>query len=237
MISLRPQEDRGHLDHGWLDTYHSFSFGSYHDPERMGFRALRVLNEDVVQPGQGFGTHPHRDMEIVTLILSGSLQHRDSTGGGSVIDPGIMQHMSAGRGIEHSEFNPSQSEPVHLIQIWLLPTEHGLEPSYQELPFDPKSSEGTLVPVATPDGRGGSLTINSRASLASVVLKQGQSFEHSIPSDKHIYAHVVKGRVQLTDDQGNPHVLEAGSAAALSQETALRLSATQPSEVLVFDLD
>src|SRR5947208_2815335 len=165
MFHLRQAAERGHFNHGWLDTYHTFSFGDYYDPTHMGFRALRVINEDRVAPGQGFGMHGHRDMEIVTIVLEGALEHRDSLGNGEVLRPGELQRMSAGTGIRHSEFNPSPTEPVHLYQIWLWPRAQGLTPSYEQKPFDSKQKRDRLQLVAAPDGRDGSLTIHQDAEL------------------------------------------------------------------------
>ena len=165
MISVRPATERGHFDHGWLDTSHTFSFASYHDPSHMGFRALRVINEDRVQPGEGFGTHAHRDMEILTWVLEGALEHKDSMGNGSVIRPGDIQRMSAGTGVTHSEFNPSREAPVHLLQIWLLPNQRGLPPSYEEKRFPPEALRGRLALIAAGDGRQGAVTIHQDADL------------------------------------------------------------------------
>ena len=237
MIRIRLAEDRGHFDHGWLDTYHSFSFGGYMDPDHVQFRALRVLNEDVVHPGRGFGTHPHQDMEIVTVILAGALEHKDSTGTGSVIRPGDVQRMSAGTGILHSEFNPSPTEPVHLLQIWLLPNERGLAPSYEEQRFGEGAFADGLRLVAAPDGRDGALTIHSAAELRMGSLADGQGFTHAIAPNRHVYLHVATGSVRVTGTDGVAHELGAGSAAAVSEESELRVEATTSAQVLVFDLE
>jgi len=231
MIRVRRADERGHFDHGWLDTYHTFSFGEYYDPDHVQFRALRVMNEDRVAPGRGFGMHPHRDMEIVTYVLEGALTHRDSLGTGSVIRPGELQRMTAGTGILHREFNDSPSEPVHLYQIWLLPSERGLPPGYEQQVFDPEKRQGTLQLVASPDGQDGSLTIRQDARLYLGNLGAGDGLAHDIAPHRHAWLQVLRGTVRL-----NGEVLAAGDGAALSEEPVLSIEAEQASEFMLFDL-
>ncbi len=231
MITVRPAAERGHFDHGWLDTSHTFSFASYHDPQHMGFRALRVINEDRVQPGEGFGTHAHRDMEILTWVLEGALEHKDSMGNGSVIRPGDIQRMSAGTGVTHSEFNPSGEAPVHLLQIWLLPNQRGLLPSYEEKRFPPEALRGRLALIAAGDGRQGAVTIHQDADLWTARLGPGQSVRHNLKPGRHAWLQVARGAVSLSG-----RTLGAGDGAALTDEPALEISATAPAEVLLFDL-
>src|SRR4051794_8424013 len=204
MIQIRRGDERGHFDHGWLDTYHSFSFSDYYDPEHMGFRSLRVINEDRIGPGGGFGTHPHRDMEIVTYVLSGALAHRDSLGTGSALRAGELQRMTAGTGIRHSEFNDSTTEPVHLYQIWLLPERRGLEPSYEQRAFAPEAGHTGFRVVVSPDGRDGSLTIHQDATLHLAALEGGEEAVHALRPGRHAWLQVLRGRVDL-----NGHSLEA----------------------------
>src|SRR5262245_15442559 len=191
MLSIRKSADRGHFDHGWLDTYHSFSFGDYYDAEQMGFRALRVINEDRIAPGGGFGMHGHRDMEIVTCVLSGALEHKDSLGHGEVLRPGEMQHMSAGRGIRHSEFNPSSTEPTHLYQVWLQPREPGLPPSYSQKAFDPAAQINRWQLVASSDGAKGSLQINQDTRIYLSSLDQGRDQTYEIANGRHAWLQVL----------------------------------------------
>jgi quercetin 2,3-dioxygenase len=231
MIGVRKASERGHFDHGWLDTHHTFSFSRYYDPRHMGFRALRVINEDRVQPGQGFGTHPHEDMEIVTYVLSGALAHKDSLGTGSAIRPGELQRMTAGTGISHSEFNPSQTEPVHLYQIWLLPEQEGLDPSYEQRAFPEEERANRLRLVASPEAKDGSLTIRQDARLYLARLDEGHEVSKDIPSGRHAWLQVLRGNVSL-----NGQAMSAGDGAAVSEETALAIRAESPSEVLLFDL-
>jgi redox-sensitive bicupin YhaK (pirin superfamily) len=231
MIRIRKSHERGHADHGWLDTYHTFSFADYYDPAHMGFRALRVINEDRVQPGQGFGAHGHKDMEIVTLVLEGALEHRDSLGNGSVLRPGELQRMTAGTGVRHSEFNPSDREGVHFYQIWLLPGRAGLEPGYEQRVFAEQEKRGRWRLVASPDGRDGSLTIHQDASLYLSELEDGQELTHQPRPGRHSWLQVLRGNVELN---GRP--LSAGDGAAFSDEPALTVKADGPSEVLLFDL-
>lgn len=231
MITLRRAQDRGHADHGWLDTYHTFSFADYYDPAHMGFRALRVINEDRVQPGRGFGSHPHRDMEIISYVLQGGLQHRDSMGNGSVIWPGEVQRMSAGTGVIHSEFNASREEPVHFLQIWLVPSARGIRPGYEQKRFDPDLLDGRLHLVASPDGREGSMTIHSDANLYAGRFEAGSTGELPISPGRHAWVQVVRGQVRI-----DGHTLDAGDGAALSGVAAVRIEGGDRGEVLVFDL-
>ncbi len=231
MIQIQRANERGHFDHGWLDTYHTFSFAGYHDPRHMGFRALRVINEDRISPGMGFGTHSHRDMEIVTYVLAGALAHRDSLGHGSVIQAGELQRMTAGTGIRHSEFNSSATEPVHLYQIWLLPERKGLGPGYEQIACAEEERRGRFRLVASPDGRDGSLTIRQDATLFLASLESGQQVSHSPASGRHAWLQVLRGEIEL-----NGHRLAAGDGAAAHEESALMVRADRPSEVLLFDI-
>ena len=231
MITVRKAGERGHADHGWLDTHHTFSFADYYDPENMGFRALRVINEDRVQPGQGFGTHGHRDMEILSYVLEGGLSHKDSTGGGGVIRPGDVQRMSAGTGVMHSEFNASRSEPVHFLQIWLLPERRGIAPGYEQKHFPAEQRQGQLLLVASPDAAEGSLKIHQDARVYSSLLGKGQTVNQDLAPGRHAWVQVARGKVRLGDV-----VLAAGDGAALSDERSVTLTGEEPSEVLLFDL-
>lgn len=231
MITLRPAADRGNFDHGWLKTHHTFSFSDYYDPRHMGFRSLRVMNEDWVAPGQGFGMHPHRDMEIITYVLSGALEHRDSLGNGEVLRPGEFQRMSAGTGIRHSEFNPSADEPVHLYQIWLLPRTAGLTPSYEQKAFPAQEQPNRLRIVASPDARDGSLTINQDASVYLAQLESGKSVDHALAEGRHAWLQVLRGSVRLNDQ-----LLATSDGAAVSDERSLRIEAIEPAEIMLFDL-
>lgn len=231
MIRVRRSAERGHFNHGWLDTFHSFSFGDYYDPSHTQFRALRVMNEDRVAPGQGFPMHGHRDMEIVTYVLSGALEHRDSLGNGEVLRPGELQRMSAGKGIRHSEFNPSATEPVHLYQIWLLPGELGLVPSYEQRVVPAAGRDNAWRLVASPNGADGSLSIQTDARLYLANVKGGATEDHTFAAGRHGWLQVLRGEVAL----GN-QTLVAGDGAAISDEPAVTVSATEPAEVLLFDL-
>ena len=231
MMVLRPAAERGHFDHGWLDTRHTFSFAEYHDPRWMGFRHLRVINEDRVQPGGGFPTHGHRDMEIITYVLEGGLQHRDSLGNGSVIRPGDVQRMTAGTGVRHSEFNASDAEPVHFYQIWILPERPGLPPGYEQKTLPQEARRGRLTVLASPDGGDGAVTIHQDVRLHAARLERGQEIVHPLAVGHHAWVQVARGAVTVN---GKP--LAAGDGAALSDEPALTLRATEPAEVLVFDL-
>jgi redox-sensitive bicupin YhaK (pirin superfamily) len=231
MKSVRKAADRGHARHGWLESFHTFSFADYHDPAHMGFRSLRVINEDRVQPGQGFGRHSHRDMEIVTYVIEGALEHADSLGTGSVIRPGDVQRMSAGTGVAHSEYNHSKSELVHFLQIWILPERGGIEPSYEQKSFPESERAGRLRLVGSRDGRDGSVRIHQDAALYLGLLAPGQSAAHELAPDRHAWVQVVRGSLSLG---GTP--LAAGDGVAISGETRVELSAREPSEVLLFDL-
>jgi redox-sensitive bicupin YhaK (pirin superfamily) len=231
MIELRKSGERGHANHGWLDSYHSFSFADYHDPRHMGFASLRVINEDVVQPGQGFGTHGHRDMEIITYILEGALEHKDSMGNGSVIRPGDVQRMSAGTGVRHSEFNASRDEPVHLLQIWIEPAIAGISPGYEEKHFDGASKRGRLRLIASNDGRDGSVTIHQDAAVYAALLDGGERAVHRIATGRKAYVHIARGSVAV-----NGQALSAGDAVKISGEPAITLSNGKDADVLLFDL-
>jgi redox-sensitive bicupin YhaK (pirin superfamily) len=231
MITIRKAQDRGHFDHGWLDTYHTFSFADYYDPAHMGFRNLRVINEDRVIPARGFGTHPHRDMEIVTYVLEGSLEHRDSMGNGSVIRPGEVQRMSAGTGITHSEFNASKTDRVHLLQIWLLPAERGIRPEYEQKEFPPAELDGRFRLVASPDGRNGSVAIHTDAALYAGRFGAKVTGELPLGTARHAWVQVARGTVRV-----NGHELTAGDGAAFSEEPSVLIEGIEASELLVFDL-
>ncbi len=229
MIRIRKAKDRGHFDHGWLDTYHTFSFADYYDPEYMGFRALRVINEDRVQAGRGFGTHSHRDMEIVTYVLEGELQHRDNMGTGSIIRPGEVQRMSAGTGVLHSEVNPSRDQSVHLLQIWLLPDRRGLKPEYEQKAFPAEERAGRLRLVASPDGSDGSLTIHQDAKILAGTIRD--SVQYDLQPGRYAWLQVARGSLDL-----NGQTLNAGDGAAIENEPALTLRG-KDAEVLLFDLN
>jgi redox-sensitive bicupin YhaK (pirin superfamily) len=231
MMTIRRAEDRGHANHGWLDTHHTFSFAGYYDPAHMGFRALRVINEDRVTPGQGFGRHPHRDMEIISYVLEGALAHQDSMGNGSVIRPGEVQRMSAGTGVHHSEANPSPSEPVHFLQIWLVPSQRGIAPSYEQKKFERPELASRFRLVASPDGRDGSVTLHADAALYAGTFARGARAELSLPRGRYGWVHVARGTVMVNGQQ-----LKAGDGAALSDEAAVQVEGVDASEVLVFDL-
>ena len=231
MMKIRKANERGHAEHGWLDTYHTFSFADYYDPQWIGFRNLRVINDDLVMPGMGFGTHPHRDMEIITYILSGALEHKDSMGNGRVIRPGEVQYMAAGTGVQHSEFNPSKDEAVHLLQIWILPERKGLTPRYAEKSMK-DAATGTLHLVTSKTGRDGSIAINQDADLWLAKLDAGNRVTHKLASGRHAWVHVAEGEVSL-----NGKKLSGGDAAALSEESTVELSAAKPAQVLLFDLN
>lgn len=231
MIQVRNANDRGHANHGWLDTHHTFSFSTYHDPNHMRFRSLRVMNEDTVAPGQGFGTHPHNDMEIVTYVLEGALEHKDSMGNGEVLRPGEFQRMSAGTGITHSEFNPSDSEPVHLYQIWLFPEHKGIEPSYEQKRFPEVERHNQLRLVASRNAENGSLRIHQDARIYLSQFDAGKEIEHELLEGRHAWLQVLRGAVSL-----NGVNLKTSDGAAVSEETALTIRATSDAEIMLFDL-
>ena len=232
MITIRKSTERGHARHGWLDTYHTFSFAEYLDPEQMGFRALRVINEDRVEPGRGFATHPHRDMEILTYVLDGAVEHKDSMGNGSRIRPGDVQRMSAGTGVTHSEYNPSASEPLHLLQIWILPSRKGLAPGYEQKAFAESEKRGRLRLVASGDGRDGSVTIHQDVDLYATVLEGGANVRFALRPGRHAWLQVADGEIGL-----GGRTLAAGDGAAVSDEAAIEITGgDERSEVLLFDL-
>lgn len=230
MMKIRKADARGHANHGWLDSHHTFSFADYHDPAWMGYRSLRVINDDRVAPGMGFGQHPHRDMEIITLVLAGSLQHEDSLGNGRVLQAGDLQYMSAGTGIRHSEFNPSPTEPVHFLQIWIQPDAKGVAPRYAEKSLA-QAPAGRLHLVTSPTGRAGSLAVHQDADLWYARLQSGQEVRHAPAAQRHVWLHVAEGEVGVNGTQ-----LAAGDAAAVSGGTELAIRADAPAQVLLFDL-
>jgi redox-sensitive bicupin YhaK (pirin superfamily) len=232
MITIRKAEERGHFDFGWLNTYHSFSFGDYYDPKHTRFRTLRVINEDFVQPGHGFPTHGHSDMEIVTYILQGALEHRDSMGTGSIIRRGDAQRMSAGTGVTHSEANPSPDAPVHLLQIWIFPSVQGLQPEYEEKKFSDEEKRNKLRLIVSPDGSNGSVKIHQDAKVYASLLDDGQEVVHTLENGRSAWLQVAAGAVGLNDI-----ALKQGDGAAVSGETSLRINAQAAAEVLLFDLN
>ncbi|AFY88463.1 quercetin 2,3-dioxygenase [Chroococcidiopsis cubana SAG 39.79] len=231
MITLRQSQERGHANHGWLDSYHTFSFANYYDPSHMGFRSLRVINEDRVQPGRGFGTHGHRDMEILTYVLEGALEHKDSIGNGEIVRPGEVQRMSAGTGIMHSEFNPSATEPVHLLQIWILPDRQGLEPSYEQKAFSVAERQGKLRLIAAKDGRDGAVTIHQDVNLYSAILQPQDRVTYQLQPNRYAWLQVARGAVAL-----NGHSLNAGDGVAIGAAELLEISSDRDAEILLFDL-
>ena len=231
MMILRRAAARGRTKIDWLDSRHTFSFGDYHDPNAMGFRVLRVINDDRVAAGGGFPTHGHRDMEIVSYVLEGALEHRDSLGTGSVIRPGDVQRMTAGTGVRHSEFNASRSEPVHFLQIWILPERAGLAPGYEQKPFPETERRGRLRLVASRDGREGSVTIHQNASISAALLDADERVQHVLAPDRFAYVHVASGDVTLAGEQ-----MSVGDGAAISDATTIEIAGRSPSEVLLFDL-
>jgi redox-sensitive bicupin YhaK (pirin superfamily) len=231
MITVRRSEDRGHAEHGWLESYHTFSFAGYHDPRFMGFRQLRVINEDRVQPGRGFGTHGHQDMEIVSYVLEGALAHRDSLGNGSTIRPGDVQRMSAGTGVTHSEFNDSKTELVHFLQIWIQPARNRLAPSYEERAFPGETRRNQWRLVVSPDGRYGSVSIHQDASLYATLLAPGATLSHALASGRHAWLQVARGALTV-----NGSLLAEGDGAAVSDEAKLDVRAESAAEALLFDL-
>jgi len=231
MITLRKGQDRGHADHGWLDSWHSFSFADYNDPKHMGFGPLRVINEDRVRPGAGFGTHGHRDMEILSYVLDGQLQHKDNMGNGSVIEPGDVQRMSAGRGVLHSEFNPSRDRPVHFLQIWILPAKSGIDPGYEQKRVEAADKRGKLRAIASPDGRDGTVTVHQDATVYAAMLDGAESARHALAPGRRAYVHVARGSIRV-----NGQALAAGDAAKLEREPEVVLDDGREAEVLLFDL-
>lgn len=231
MITIRKSQERGHFDHGWLDTYHTFSFDQYHDAAHVHFRTLRVINEDRVAAAHGFPTHSHRDMEIITYILSGALEHRDSMGNGSVIRPGDVQRMTAGTGVSHSEFNPSRKEPCHLLQIWIMPNARNLKPGYEQKFFAEDERKGKLGLIASGAGDNGAVTINQDARVYASLLDAGQAITHEIDADRYAWLQLARGSLNL-----NGTNLSAGDGAAITKESRVEISAAKDSEFLLFDL-
>jgi quercetin 2,3-dioxygenase len=231
MITVRKAEDRGRFQIGWLDSRHSFSFGQYYDPQHMGVSLLRVINDDRITPGAGFGTHPHRDMEIVSYVLDGELEHRDSMGNGSVIRPHDVQRMSAGTGVTHSEFNPSQDNGTNFLQIWLLPKYKGIKPGYEQKHFAPEERSGKLQLLISPDGDDGSISANTDASMYGAILNDGESVSHDIARDKLLYVHVARGAISL-----NGETLGGGDGATVSDEESVTLVGQGSAEVLLFEM-
>jgi len=231
MMTIRRAEERGHSDHGWLDSHHTFSFADYYDPKHMGFRSLRVINDDRVEPGRGFGSHPHRDMEIISYVLEGALQHKDSMGTGSIIRPGDVQRMSAGTGVLHSEFNASSTEPVHFLQIWIVPDRRGMAPSYEQKTFPRIEKQGRLRVVASPDGREGSVAIHSDAVVHAGLFTRREATDLALPPGRSAWVQVARGKVRV-----NGRELKAGDGAALSEERSVTLEGVDDGEVLLFDL-
>lgn len=232
MIKVRKANERGHFDFGWLNTYHTFSFGDYYDPANMGFRSLRVINEDFVRAGVGFPTHGHRDMEIVTYILRGGLEHKDSMGNGSVIRPGEVQRMTAGTGVRHSEMNPSKEDDAHLLQIWILPEKQGIEPGYEQTFFADEEKKGKLRLIASRNGSDGSVTIHQDAKIYSTLLEEGESVAHQLQNGRHAWLQVARGSVEV-----NGVELNQGDGAAVSDEAEVKIAGRESAEVLLFDLN
>ena len=231
MITIRRSQERGHANHGWLDSYHSFSFADYYDPRHMGISALRVINEDRVDAGAGFPTHPHRDMEIISYVLDGALEHRDSMGNGSVIRPGDVQRMSAGTGVTHSEFNASDSEAVHFLQIWIIPSRRGLTPGYQQQHYPDEDKRGKLRLVASPDGGQGSLTIHQDVRVYAMLADRGEAAEYVIDPGRCLYLHVARGSLALGDSE-----LHGGDGVSIVDQQGVSLEGIDNAEVLLFDL-
>ena len=231
MITIRKSEERGHFDHGWLDTYHTFSFDQYYDPAQVHFRTLRVINEDRVAAAHGFPTHSHRDMEIITYILSGALEHRDSMGNGSVIRPGDVQRMTAGTGVSHSEFNPSRSEECHLLQIWIMPNARNLAPGYEQKFFAAGEREGRLCLIASAAATEGAVKINQDARIYAALLEAGQSITHQLDADRYAWLQLARGGLELNGEKLRP-----GDGAAMSKESRVEISAAEDAEFLLFDL-
>jgi quercetin 2,3-dioxygenase len=232
MIKIRRSNERGHADYGWLDTFHTFSFNTYYDPRFMGFRSLRVINEDTIAPGEGFGTHGHADMEIITYVTRGALAHKDSTGGEETLRPHEVQRMTAGTGIRHSEFNASETDETHLLQIWILPERNGLTPGYEQTYFAPEEKKNRLRLVASRAGTDGSVKINQDVSLYASLLDANETVEHDLAANRHAWLQLVKGKIEL-----NGVSLNAGDGAAVSDETRLQIKALEDAEFLLFDLN
>jgi redox-sensitive bicupin YhaK (pirin superfamily) len=228
---LRRSDQRGFADHGWLRSFHTFSFADYYDPANMGFRALRVINEDRVQPGKGFPTHPHRDMEIITYVLEGALEHKDSMGTGSVIRPGDVQRMSAGTGVTHSEFNASKSDPVHFLQIWIVPDRRNYPPGYEQKTFNTEERTGKLRLIASNDGRQGSVSVHQDLNLYATLLSPETRLEHAVLPGRNLFLHVAQGSAQISDVE-----LNAGDALVVTDPETLKLSSKSSAELLLFDL-
>ncbi|MEM6448629.1 MAG: pirin family protein [Cyanobacteria bacterium P01_D01_bin.123] len=231
MIVIRKSEERGRANHGWLDSYHTFSFANYYDPAFMGFRSLRVINQDRVEGGKGFGTHHHRDMEIISYVLAGELEHKDSMGNGSIMRPGDVQRMTAGTGVAHSEYNHSRTEPVRFLQIWIQPDRLGLDPGYEQIRFEDDDKRNRLRTIASRDGREGSVSVHQDVTLYASVLDAGKQVEHALASDRHAWIQVVRGQLDL-----NGITLKAGDGAAIAEQEKLALSAIDEAEFLLFDL-
>ncbi len=231
MIKIRKRNERGHFDHGWLDTYHSFSFADYYDPDHLGFRTLRVINEDRVKSGEGFGTHSHRDMEIITTILEGSLEHKDSMGNTSVIRPGEVQRMSAGTGVTHSEFNPSDKEIVHLLQIWILPNQKNLPPSYEQKTFDSEGKKNKLRLIVSPSGEKGSIKIHQDTFIYETSLEPGKQITHALKQGRGLWVQVTQGKLEINSDH-----LEEGDGAAIENQTSIEVRTNEGAGFLLFDL-
>ncbi len=231
MIAIRKSEDRGHAQHGWLDSRFTFSFAEYDDPKHMGFRSLRVINDDHIEAGEGFPTHPHQDMEIITYVLEGAVAHKDSTGTQAVIRPGEVQRMTAGTGVRHSEFNASKTEGLHLLQIWILPDRRGLQPGYEQKAFPAAELQGKLRLVADHGGTGGAISLNQDVALYAAKLDRGQSVTHRVKNGRYVWLHVARGAVHL-----NGQALKSGDGAAVSDEASLTLDDADQAEVLLFDL-
>lgn len=231
MTTIRKSDDRGHFNHSWLDTYHTFSFDRYYDPEHMGFGTLRVINEDRIAPGQGFATHAHNDMEIITVVLEGALEHKDSMGNGSIIRPGEVQRITAGTGITHSEFNASRSEPVHLLQIWIIPNQRNLTPGYEQKNFPIEQRNGRLFLIASPNPTDGAVTINQDTSLYTARLRPGKTVTHKLAPNRHAWVQVAGGSVTV-----NGESLSQGDGAAISDEDQVSITGGEQTDILLFDL-
>jgi quercetin 2,3-dioxygenase len=236
MIKLRKSQERGHARHGWLDSYHTFSFAHYHDPRYMGYSVLRVINEDVIAPGHGFGMHPHNDMEIITYMLDGELRHEDSLGNGSVIRKGDVQRMTAGSGIVHSEYNASDIDSAHLLQIWIMPERTNIHPGYEEKHFDESRKQGRWCLIASREGPDGALQVNQDVSLYAALLEQGQALPYGTGAGRTLYLQVARGIIQLAGTGHADETLSAGDAAMVEMEQVIRVEALQDAEVLIFDL-